>query len=658
MISKPVPARPESSRGRWAYAAMLSTLWLTACGTVPLPPHAAAQPCTFDAVSAAGSLPLAPDDPQAPEISTGYRTKAPTFASQYMAVTAHPQATQIACEVLRDGGSAVDAAVAAQMVLGLVEPQSSGIGGGAFMMVFDAATKRVHAYDGRETAPAQAGPNYLRYVDERGTPQPVVPSARESGRAVGTPGVLRMLALAHDTHGARPWAELFEPAITLARDGFPISERMARSVMGSQAQLARDPAARNYFLNADGSGKAAGSVLRNPALADTLTHVAQQGPDAFYQGELARAIVAKVQAPPTVPGHARYGTVTSGLLTLSDLAGYQAKRREPVCTPYRAYEICGFPPPSSGGIAVAQIMGILAHFDMRAQRPVTPTPDGGLPTALGVHLLAEAGRLAYADRDRYVADTDFVPLPGSSPARMLEAAYLQQRAQLIDMQRSMGTAQPGNLGPVGSSDSRPGLPETTHFSIVDRHGNAVAMTTTIEGGFGSYHMVGGFLLNNQLTDFSATPEKADGPVANRVAGGKRPRSSMAPTLVFLRNADGSRGDLVMVTGSPGGGTIIQFVAKTLVATLDWNLNAQQAVAFPHIGASNSPTTALEGGHPDTLGAPGLALQAELEAMGHTVRRNAAGSGLSSIVKMSAEGQAVWVGGADPRRENLALGDAP
>ncbi|MGC3980623.1 MAG: gamma-glutamyltransferase [Steroidobacteraceae bacterium] len=646
---------------RWP---LVCTLMLGACAA-PVAPgdrvagvnDTASDPCRYEAETAIVPTQGA-RDANAPEISTGFSTKPLVQARRYLAVTANPLATQTACRILRDGGTAIDAAIATQMVLNLTEPQSSGIGGGALLLYFDAATRQVQAYDGRETAPAAAWPDYLRY-ENRNEAKPVLPNARESGRSVGVPGVVRMLEQAHREHGRVAWKQLFSPAIQLATQGFQISPRMAASIADSQRQLQRDPEARAYFLDAEGNAKVAGTLLRNPALADTLSRIAAKGSSAFYEGEIAQAIVDKVKHPAVLADNPRYAQVTPGLMTAEDLAGYRAKRREALCSDYRVWVICGFPPPSSGGLAVAQTLSILERFDLAALKPKQPTLHGGVPSAQAVHLIADAERLAYADRDRYVADPDFVPLPGGSANRLLDKAYLRQRAALINPQRSMGKAQAGDFGVAGGSDARPGLPETTHFSIVDRYGNAVAMTTTVEGGFGSFTQVKGFLLNNQLTDFSAVPADANGVIANRVEGGKRPRSSMAPTLVFKRKPDGSRGELAMVVGSPGGGTIIQFVVKALVGALDWNLDAQQAVSLPQFGAANGPVTSLESGHPDVDGAAGQQLQAQLEAMGHRVNRSPVSSGLSAILSVpDAKGGVLLFGGADPRRENLALGGTP
>lgn len=598
-------------------------------------------------------------DPAAPEPSSGYRTgKAVVKTKSYMVVTANPLASKAGCEVLKAGGSAVDAAVAVQMVLGLVEPQSSGLGGGAFMLHYDAASKTVMSYDGRETAPAAATENYLRWVDDTTDKTTPKPNARASGRSIGTPGAVRMLALAHADHGKLAWKDLFQPGIDLATNGFPVSGRMADAIAGARANFLRDAEAKAAYLNADGTAKALGTSFTLPAYADTLKAIAAGGADALYTGPIAQAIVDKIAATAGADGTA----TTPGRTTLADLAAYEAKKRAAVCTTYRSYWVCGMGPPSSGGITVASTLGILENFALDQLKPTDVDLYGGKPTLMGVHLVAEANRLAYADRDKYIADTDFVPLPGGSWEAMLDKNYLRGRADLISFSRSMGTAQPGDLGavPLGVGIA-PAEAGTTHMTIVDRKGNVVSMTTTVESGFGSWHMTRGFILNNQLTDFSINPTDGAGlPVANRVAAGKRPRSSMAPTLVFRQADDGSMGDFVMGTGSPGGATIIQYVVKTLVGVLDWGLDAQQATSMVDFGAGNSVTTNLGGEHPNINTANGGAddpLITGLRALGHTVTAAAQSSGISTIVRISRDdGRPAWAGGADPRREGLVLGD--
>ncbi len=650
-------------------AIALATLALTlgACGgddpvaTTPATPvtPAAVAGCELNGTTG-GEAVVLPGEPGAPEIATGYAPKTTVYAKNYMAVTNNPVSTKAACDVLKNGGTAVDAAVAAQMVLNLVEPQSSGIGGGSFIMYYDAATRQVTAYDGREMAPAGADENYLQWKSATDTTAPV-PTAIRSGRSIGTPGTLRVLELAHGEHGKLAWKDLFSPAIKLATDGFPIPPRMAASIAGAGtvANIKRDAEMAAYFLNADGTPRAVNTIIRNPALANVFSAVASQGADAFYKnGPIAQAIVDKIQ---TTYG----GTTTPGVTTVADLENYAAKKRAAVCTTYRQYEICGMPPPSSGGIAVAQIMGILENYEMSRYAPASMDKNGGRPSVLGAHLVAEAGNLAYADRNKYVADTDFIGLPGGSWESMLNKPYLRQRADLITTVGSMPLPAPaGNLGAVPLAPSILDEHGTTHLSLTDKYGNVVSMTTTIESGLGSYHFTNGFLLNNQLTDFNAAPKDSLGtPIANRLQPGKRPRSSMAPTLVFKRNADGSRGDFYMTTGSPGGATIIQYVAKTLVGALDWKMDAQQAVSMIDFG-SNNVSMIVGGEHPNVdarVPAGGLAgdndpLVKGLRALGHTVNVGAQSSGLSAIIRTTVGGAPALVGGADPRREGVVLGD--
>lgn len=596
-----------------------------------------------------------PGDPAAPEPASGYRLgKTPVLARDYMVVSANPLATRAGCNVLKSGGSAVDAAIAVQAVLGLVEPQSSGLGGGAFLLHYDADTRQVQAYDGRETAPAAADANYLQWVSDADRTAPR-PSTRASGRSIGTPGVVRMLGLAHQDHGSLPWARLFDEGIDLARNGFAISGRMADALAAAAPSLARDAEATALFLNPDGSAKGLGTPFMNPDYADTLARIAMQGADAFYAGPLAQTIVDKVATLVAADG----SPVTPGAMTVSDLAGYEARRRQAVCTTYRAYWVCGMPPPSSGGITVASALGILENFPLSRYAPSDVGSEGGRPSPTAVHLVSEAERLAYADRDRYIADTDHVALPGGSWDALLDRNYLAVRAALIAPGTSMGTAQPGQFDKLSRGSDVTPESGTTHISIVDKYGNAVAMTSSIEASMGSYRLAGGFLLNNQLTDFSASPHDAQGrPVANRIAPGKRPRSSMAPTLVFHRNDDGSRGEFFMATGSPGGSAIIQYVVKTIVAVVDWGLDAQQATSLVNFGAANTATTNVGGEHPTIDATPDGAaepLVVELRRLGHTVSTNAQASGIGTIIRTTTPRGAGLAGGADPRREGIVLG---
>ena len=662
-------ARGKFQHLRIAFLFSFSSLIFSAYGDTGADLKACLQNSNNTGVSVGSGL---PGDPAIPEKSSGYKlgNKVVTSAT-YMAVTANPHATQAGCEVLSAGGTAADAAVAIQTVLGLVEPQSSGLGGGAFTLYYKASTKQVLSYDGRETAPAAATENYLRHISDTNQTNPLptlsssFSSTKASGRSIGTPGVVKMLELIHQDHGQKPWDMLFEPAIQLATNGFGISGRMADAIAGAKNDLLRDPDATAYFLNADSSPKALGTLIKNPDYAQTLSSIAKGGANAFYTGPIAQSIVNKIKV--TSSGGANPVAITPGLTELSDLANYKAIKREPVCTTYRNYWVCGMGPPSSGGIAVAQSLGILENFDLSASQylPTVVNSEGGKPSVAAVHLISESQRLAYADRNKYVADTDFVPLPGNGVSSMVAKDYLKTRAALISKTKSMGTAQAGVFSTataLGSSAAEGN--GTTHMSIVDKHGNALVMTTTIESGMGSYHFTRGFLLNNQLTDFSFEPSDASGLIANRIGPLKRPRSSMAPTLVLTKATDGSRGDFVMATGSPGGASIIQFVVKTVVSALDWKLDAQQATSMVNFGAANSSTTGVGGEHPSidvTNSGLNDPLLVGLRSLGHTVSYSAQSSGASTIIRAPASWNAglptLW-GGADPRREGIALGDSP
>ncbi|RYF26910.1 MAG: gamma-glutamyltransferase family protein [Comamonadaceae bacterium] len=591
-------------------------------------------------------------DPAAPEPASGYRlgNKA-KHSNSYMVVANTPLATKAGCDVLKAGGTAVDAAIAVQAVLGLVEPQSSTIAGSAFMMYYDAATKKVTAYDGRETAPAAATGYYLVRQDQANASSPApVPNARRSGRSIGVPGVMRMLDMAHQDHGKLAWNGLFDEGVRLASNGFQIPARMGSAISGSAASLRLDANAVALYFNADGTPRAAGTTMTNLPYAQSLRTLATQGASAMYSGQMAQDIVAK--AAQSVGDDAAKTPITPSLMTLDDLKKYQAKKREPVCTTYRAaYYVCTMSPPSSGGIAIAQSLGILENFELSKYPPLNPANEGGVPSVMGVHLVSEAERLAYADRDKYVADTDFVPLPGKGVSTMLDKTYLKQRAALIRPDgNSLGVVQAGDLGSVPLGVDKTIEQGTTHFSIVDAYGNVVSMTSTVEASMGSYHMVGGFLLTNQLTDFSAQPADAGVPVANRVAPGKRPRSTMAPTLVFKGTEPGN---FVMATGSPGGGTIIQYVMKTVVGAVDWGLDAQQATSLVNFGATNSVSTNVDGAN-TSLDLTGLI--SGLQAKGHTVSSGAQSSGVSTIMRVNRNGASQLQGGVDPRREGIVLGD--
>jgi len=598
-------------RQSYAIATLLNALLLAALlGACAAPPSATLE---VDAALAA------------PEAASGYTEKLGWYARRFMVAAANPLAADAGYQVLREGGSAVDAAIATQMVLGLVEPQSSGLGGGAFMLHFDGV--RLTALDGRETAPAAADEKLFQGVN--GQLMPYM-DGLIGGRSVGVPGVLRMLESAHKEHGRLPWPRLFAPAIQLAEQGFQVSPRLAM-LLREDPYLRSDPVAAAYFYDADGEPWPAGHLLKNPALAATMRQIANNGADAFYRGKLAQDIADKVRHHPRNPGR----------LTAQDIASYRVKRREPLCTIYRVWRVCGMPPPSSGGLAVAQMLGMLENRNIAA---LTPGRDG--LNSQAVHLFTEAGRLAYADRNRYVADPDFISLPGGVAA-LVDKSYLAQRAALIGA-RSMGSAvagRPAGLRIAWGTDASPELPSTSHISVVDGFGNAVAMTTTVESAFGSRQMVGGFLLNNELTDFSFASSDEQGPIANRVQGGKRPRSTMAPTMVFERDT----GKFVLSTGSPGGSLIINYVAKVLLGVLDWHMDVQQAISLPNFGSRNGPTE-LERGR------VGQRLVSELQEKGHEIRLIEQTSGLQAIMRVRRNGQEMWFGGADPRREGVARGD--
>jgi gamma-glutamyltranspeptidase/glutathione hydrolase len=607
-----------------AFPLAAATLLLAACSSTP---------------------PLAYTVPQQPEGASGYTEKPGWATSKFAVAAANPLATDAGYQVLKAGGSAIDAAIAVQMVLTLVEPQSSGIGGGAFLLHSDG--KVVEAFDGRETAPSAADEKLFLGAD--GKPLAFIAGV-VGGRSVGVPGTVRMLEMAHKQHGKLPWAQLFTPAITLAEGGFKVSARL-NTLLKTEQHLKKDPVALAYFYQPNGEALATGTLLRNQPLADVLKKIAATGSKGLLEGEVAQAIVSKVQGHPSNPGK----------LSLADLAGYQAKKREPLCHDYRAqsrdYRICGMPPPSSGAIAIGQILGMMNNTNaaslplVAGNSGISGTP-GPTPSADWLHLYTEASRLAFADRAQYLGDPDFVQAPGGNWMSLLAPAYLAERSKLIAQQpggQSMKTGKPGVPGAVNTAYApMPDQPEygTSHISIIDGFGNAIAMTTTIEDAFGSRQMVRGFLLNNELTDFSYAPFDADGkPVANRVQPGKRPRSSMAPTLVF----DKASGQLVMSGGSPGGALIIHYTAKTLYGVLNWGLMPQQAINLPNFASLNGPTMLEENRFtPATVDA--------LKARGHEVRETAMTSGLQAITRGQAHGVPMLLGGADPRREGVVMGD--
>ena len=553
--------------------------------------------------------------PPQPEAASGFAPAREARGQTYMAVTANPLATDAAVDILRAGGTAADAAIAAQLVLNLVEPQSSGLGGGGFLLYHDVREKRLHAYDGRETAPAAARPE--RFLGADGKPLSFYEAA-VGGRSVGVPGLPALLDQVYRNHGRTLWPRLFAPALHLAVEGFPLSPRLHK-LLAEDRFLREDPAARRLYYDSDGQPKPIGTKIVNRAFGFTLLALAQYGTKYFYEGPIARDMVDAVR------GHAR----NPGDLTEADLTGYKVVDREPVCGErLGGYRVCGMPPPSSGGLAVLQILTFAQAA--AAQAPLS------LPS---VHRFAEAGRLAYADRARYLADPAFVNVP---MAALLNAGYLAARARLISPESSMGRATAGEFtGRKALGEDAPAeLPATTHLVIVDAEGNAVSMTSSIEAAFGSRIMVYGFLLNNQLTDFSFRPEEGGKPVANRVEPGKRPLSSMAPTVVY-----DSMGRIVGLLGSPGGSRIINYVAETLLALLAWNLSPAEAAALPHFGSRNGPTELERGTSLE-------ALRPQLEKLGHEVKVSDMTSGLSVILRRGDE----WIGAADPRREGTARGE--
>jgi gamma-glutamyltranspeptidase/glutathione hydrolase len=540
------------------------------------------------------------------------------IAKHHMISAANPAASEAGREMMRKGGSAVDAGIAAQLVLTLVEPESSGIGGGAFMMVYDPKTKRTLSFDGRETAPAADGPNMFLGPD--GKPRDkrsVIPG----GLSTGVPGVIAMLEMAHKRYGKLPWATLFDPAIRLAENGFPVSRKLARELKEFAPQMSAMPDMNRYFYHGNGTPLAEGEIVKNPEYATTLRILAKGGAKAFYSGKIAQAIVDAVNHAPMNPGP----------MTLKDLASYHAVERPTVCGTYRTYKLCSMGPPSSGGIAVIQMLGMLERF---------PSADLQPNTLSEVHLFTQASRLAFADRAKYLGDPDVINVPVRG---LIDRGYLAQRSALIDPAKDMGTATAGNP-PDKRADYAPQrstqLPGTSHLSAVDDKGMVVSMTMTIETAFGCQVMANGFLLNNELTDFSLDPVLDGKPVANAPGPGKRPMSAMAPTIVFDKS-----GKFAIAAGSPGGPLIIDYVANALIGMIDGKLGPQDAVALPHPVNLNTPTILEKGTALEQL-AP------QLTAMGHTVRMLDIESGLHIIQTVPGG----YRGGADPRRDGVALGD--
>ncbi len=558
-----------------------------------------------------------------PEAASGLTEQKGGTASSFMVAAANPIAVKAGFDAIKAGGNALDAALATQLVLNLVEPQSSGIGGGAFILFWDNTKKELFVFDGRETAPATATED--RFVKADGNAMRRM-EAIVGGKSVGVPGLVRVMELAHGEHGALPWRDLFTPAIAIAADGFAISPRLHR-LLDVDSALSEMAVAGAHYYQTGGTPKPIGTVLKNPDMAETLTRLAEEGAQVFYSGDLAGAIANTVQQATRNPAD----------LTVTDLANYQAKERDALCGPYRQFTICSAPAPTSGGIGVLQTLGMLETYDLPSMEPWS---------AEAVHLFVEASRLVYADRAVYIADPDFVAVP---QAGLIDGGYLAERAGLIDPLKRMSQANAGQPPQKETLNFRPGdfapaqsfeRPSTTHISVIDPQGNAVSMTSTIEGAFGSRLMVGGFLLNNQLTDFSYSAVADGRTVANRVDGGKRPRSSMSPVIVFNEDED-----VVAVSGSPGGMAIVPLVTKTLIAMLDWNMTPQEATNLPNV-LMFGPTVMLERNS-------GLERhQDRLEALGHRVRTGNFPSGVHALARRDG----LIYGGADPRREGTVMGE--
>ncbi len=533
--------------------------------------------------------------------------------------SADPRSTDAGLAMLKRGGNAMDAIAATLLALTVVEPQSSGIGGGGLLVYQPAGAKAPLTFDGREKAPLAATPDYFMAAD--GTPQPRR-DATPGGKSVGVPGNIAMLALAHGQQGKLPWATIFEPAIALARGGYEITPRMARAIAGSAETLGRSPEARALFLNPDGTPKAAGTRIVNEPLAQTLDAIAKGGPSAFYKGAVAAQIVERVRTAPTNPS----------VMTLADLSGYEAKQRAPVCTAYRQWRVCGMGPPSAGGIAVLAILKQLEGFDLGKLGPDSP---------VAWHLIAESERLAFADRAMFGGDGDYVSVP---VAGLIAPDYLKGRGNLISATATMARAAPGT--PKGAQPRTPAtggeVPSTTHFAAVDAAGNVASLTSTVEGSFGSSLVAGGMVLNNELTDFSFEPTAGGAPVANRVEGGKRPRSSMSPSIVYDK-----KGRAVLAIGAAGGMTIPAQVAKVIIGVLDFKLPVADAIALPTIYVSDDLVILEKGPQGEKL----VAMQPALEKLGH--RTVAAPLPLKANgLERTAGG---WRGGADPRSEGNSAG---
>ncbi|MCV6575747.1 MAG: gamma-glutamyltransferase [Cohaesibacter sp.] len=552
-----------------------------------------------------------------PESTIAIAERSSVSAEKYMVTSANPIASQIGAEILAKGGTAIDAMVGVQIALNLVEPQSSGIGGGAFLVYWDAKTKKLTTFDGREKAPKAATPEYWFGPD--GKPVKWF-DAVVGGRSVGVPGTLKLMESTHKKYGKLDWASLLEPTRALAAGGFQVSQRLSGSIekaMGKR-KLEQMPDTRKFFFDADGKPLREGFLLRNPEFAETLAKIQKDGSKVFYEGDIAKQIVEAVKTESN-----------AGILTMDDMKSYDVVERPAVCVDYRGHDVCGMGPPSSGALTVGQILGILANYDLAGMEKGADSE----------HLYIEAAKLAYADRGLYMADSDFVDMPEG----MLDAGYLKSRAALIDKSKTMEKAKAGTPpwknAALRAPDSQLERPGTSHVSIVDSMGNVVSLTTTIETGFGSRVMVGGFLLNNELTDFSRKAEKDGKPIANRVEGGKRPRSSMSPTIVM------KDGEPMLSIGSPGGSRIINYVARSIIAILDHGMDPQDAINLPHIVNRNGKTDIEQN-------TAAMALVPALEAKGHKVNVRDLNSGLHAVLIKDGK----LIGAADPRREGMAIGE--
>lgn len=580
--------------------------WALLLGACALPPTQNASTPT--------ATPVINAENHAPEQSTGLTEQKLVHAKHFMVASANPLATEAGYQILKKGGSAIDAMVAIQTTLSLVEPQSSGLGGGAFLVYWDNKAKKLTTFDARETAPAAATPEL--FLDANGQPMKFM-QAIIGGRSVGVPAVPRMMEDLHKRYGKLAWADLFAKPIELAEKGFPVSPRMAKSIEQNVETLKHFPKTAAYFLP-NGTPLASGSLLKNPEFAYSVRILAREGAAPFYHGALAQNIVNAV----------KYNN-NAGTLSLADMKNYRIIERQPVCTNYRIYQVCGMDAPSSGGIAVGQIVGMLNQF----------APED-LPTnhVQSWRILGDASRLAFADRDKYVGDPDFVRVPSQT---LLSEAYLRERAQLLkNTPNALPNAPAGSLANhYAAAPNAWELPSTSHISVVDAQGNVLSMTTSIENAFGSGVMANGYLLNNELTDFNFSPNKDGLPVANRVEGGKRPRSSMAPTIVL------KAGQPYLAVGSPGGSRIIGFVAKTLLAHIDWQMDIQQAISAPNL-LNRTGKYELEQNTAATE------FNTPLQQLGYQTDVRDLNSGVQGIVITPTGLQ----GGADPRREGKVMGD--